>query len=139
MNTITTTTTDLYACLRYDDAPAAIEWLERAFGLRPGLVVTGEDGRIAHAEMSLGTGGIMLGSTKDDDLGMAAPRSLGGGTQSIYAIVEDPDAHYARARAAGAEIVRELADEDYGSRGYTARDPEGHVWTFGTYRPAAAC
>jgi uncharacterized glyoxalase superfamily protein PhnB len=129
-------TTDLYACLRYEDAPAAIEWLERAFGLRPGLVVPGEDGSIAHAEMSIGNGGIMLGSTKDYDLGMASPRSIGGGTQSIYVIVEDPDAHFARARAAGAEIIRELTDQEYGSREYSARDPEGHVWTFGTYRPS---
>jgi uncharacterized glyoxalase superfamily protein PhnB len=135
-STSTVSTADLYSCLRYEDAPAAIEWLERAFGFRPGLVVPGEDGSIVHAEMSFGTGGIMLGSIKDDQVGVSTPRSLGGSTQSIYVIVEDPDAHYARARAAGAEIVHELADQDYGSRDYSARDPEGHLWSFGTYRPS---
>jgi uncharacterized glyoxalase superfamily protein PhnB len=135
-STSTVSTADLYACLRYEDAPAAIEWLERAFGFRRGLVVPGDDGSVVHAEMSFGTGGIMLGSIKDSQVGISTPRSLGGSTQSIYVIVEDPDAHYARARAAGAEIVYELADQDYGSRDYSARDPEGHLWSFGTYRPS---
>ncbi|MCW3065792.1 MAG: bleomycin resistance protein [Solirubrobacterales bacterium] len=129
-------TADLYSCLRYEDAPAAIEWLERAFGFQPGLVVPGDDGSVVHAQMSFGTGGIMLGSIRDDQVGVSTPRALGGSTQSVYAIVDDADAHYARAREAGAEIVRELADQDYGSREYSARDPEGHLWTFGTYRPS---
>jgi uncharacterized glyoxalase superfamily protein PhnB len=78
----------------------------------------------------------MLGSLKDDDLGLTSPRALTRVTQGIYVALEDVDAHYQQARAAGAEIVREPADTEYGSREYLARDLEGHLWSFGTYRPA---
>jgi uncharacterized glyoxalase superfamily protein PhnB len=78
---------------------------------------------IHHAEISLGPGIVMLGQ--------GDPASHG-----VYVAVGDADAHYERAKAAGAEIVREIEETDYGSREYTARDPEGHVWSFGTYRPA---
>ncbi|TMB01350.1 MAG: glyoxalase, partial [Deltaproteobacteria bacterium] len=63
------------------------------------------------------------------------PPRRGPVTQSPYVIVADADAHYARAKAAGAEIVMDIKDEDYGGRGYSARDPEGHLWNFGTYDP----
>lgn len=129
---------NLYPALRYEDAAAAIDWLERAFGFTRGLVVAGEDGTIHHAELRLGPGWIMLGSVKEDVFDLRTPRRLGASTMSICAAVDDPDAHYARARAAGAEIVQDLADTDYGSRGYTCRDLEGHLWTFGSYRPAEA-
>ena len=123
--------------LRYRDAPAAVTWLAEAFGFEERLVVPTEDGRVAHAEMTYGTGMVMFGSIWDDDLNVTTPEALrGASTHGIFVIVEDPDAHHARAVAAGAEIVRELRDEDYGSRGYSARDPEGHLWHFGTYEPA---
>jgi uncharacterized glyoxalase superfamily protein PhnB len=123
--------------LRYRDAPAAVTWLAEAFGFEERLVVPTEDGRIAHAQMTYGTGMVMFGSIWDDDMNVTTPQALSGAsTHGIYVIVEDPDAHHARAVAAGAEIVRELRDEDYGSRGYSARDPEGHLWHFGTYEPA---
>ncbi len=122
--------------MRYEDAPRAIEWLERAFGFQSQLRVPGPGGTIAHAELRLGTGVIMLGSLKDDDLGLTSPRALTRVTQGIYVALEDVDAHYQQARAAGAEIVREPADTEYGSREYLARDLEGHLWSFGTYRPA---
>ena len=123
--------------LRYRDAPAAVRWLADAFGFEERLVVPTDDGRIAHAEMTHGTGMIMFGSIWDDDLNVTTPEALGGAsTHTVFVIVEDPDAHHARAVAAGAVIVRELRDEDYGSRGYSARDPEGHLWSFGTYQPA---
>jgi uncharacterized glyoxalase superfamily protein PhnB len=80
----------------------------------------------------------MLGSTRDDEYGklQKPPRALGGaGSQSAYIIVDDADAHYARALAAGAEIVMDIKDEEYGGRGYSCRDPEGHLWNFGTYDP----
>jgi len=121
--------------LRYQDAPAAMKWLAGAFGFEERLVVPNPDGSIAHAEMSLFGDHIMLGSAKEDFLGMKPPREVGAVTQSIYIVLDDADAHYARAKAAGAEIIRELGDTDYGSRDYVARDPEGHVWCFGTYRP----
>ena len=122
-------------CLRYSDAPAAIEWLKRAFGFTENFIVPGPDNTIAHAQLAYGTGMIMVGSQQDDTLAMRSPCDLGGISGSIYIVVEDTDAHYARAVEAGAEIVRELEDTPYGSRDYSARDPEGHLWNFGTYRP----
>ena len=122
-------------CLRYGDAPAAIAWLKQAFGFTETMVVPGPDGTIAHAQLAFGSGMIMLGSAQEDALALKSPCDLGGITQTIYVIVENADAHYARAVLAGAEIVRDLEDTPYGSREYAARDPEGHLWNFGTYRP----
>jgi uncharacterized glyoxalase superfamily protein PhnB len=117
----------IYPTLSYRDAPAAIDWLARAFGFRPLLVVPGPDGTIAHAEMAFGTGVIMLGTTKagTDQIVTNAP----------YVYVADVDSHERQARAAGAEITRELEDTDYGARVYSVRDLEGNVWSFGTYVP----
>jgi uncharacterized glyoxalase superfamily protein PhnB len=126
--------------LRYRDAAAAIDWLCRAFGFERHLVVPGEDGTIAHAQLTLGNGMIMLGSARDHEFGrlQKTPAQVGGiGTQSPYIIVADADAHHARAVAAGAVVVYPLTDEDYGGRGYSCRDPEGHLWNFGTYDPWA--
>jgi uncharacterized glyoxalase superfamily protein PhnB len=125
----------IFPTLRYQDAPAAIDWLVRAFGFEKQFVAPGPNGTIAHAQLKLGPDMIMLGSSRDDILRMKSPRELGGVTQSIYIYTADLDAHYERARAAGAEIVIELRDTDYGSREYSARDPEGHLWHFGTYLP----
>ena len=125
-------------CLRYRDAPAAIEWLCRAFGFEKHLVVPSEDGTIAHAQLSFGNGMVMLGSVLESEFGrlMKQPDEIGGAeTQTAYVIVSDADAIYARAKAAGATIVMEIKDEDYGGRGFTCRDPEGHLWSFGTYDP----
>ena len=121
--------TSIFPSLRYNDARRAIEWLEEAFGFKPGMVVDGEDGTVAHAEMTFGGGMIMLGTQRDDSYGSHV------GEGWMYVVIEDADAHYARAKAAGAEIVRELEDQDYGSRDYSARDFEGNLWSFGTYRP----
>jgi uncharacterized glyoxalase superfamily protein PhnB len=129
---------DVIPAIRYEDAPAAIEWLERAFGFERHVVYEGEGGTIEHAELRVRSGMVMLGSASDDDrFNTHTPSKLGGTTAGFYVIVEDPDAHYQRAKAAGAEIVMELTDQDYGSRDYSARDPEGHLWHFGTYRPTA--
>jgi uncharacterized glyoxalase superfamily protein PhnB len=125
-------------CLRYRDAPAAIEWLCRAFGFEKHLVVPNQDGTIAHAQLSFGAGMVMLGSVVESEFGrlMKQPDEIGGAeTQTAYVIVSDADAVYARAKAAGATIVVEIKDEDYGGRGFTCRDPEGHLWSFGTYDP----
>jgi uncharacterized glyoxalase superfamily protein PhnB len=124
----------IYPCLSYRDAPAAIGWLVRAFGFVKRAAYPGPDGTIAHAELSFGTGVIMLGSVKSEK-GWASALDLPAVCQTIYLVVDDPDGHCDRAKAAGAEIVRELKDEDYGSRGYSARDLEGNYWSFGTYRP----
>ena len=121
--------------LRYQDAPAAIDWLGRAFGFEKQMVVPGPDGIIEHAQLTLGPAVIMVSSLRDDELGMKSPRQLGAVNQGIYVALDEVDPHYARAKAVGAEIVRELRDEDYGGRDYAVRDLEGHLWSFGTYRP----
>ena len=124
------------AFMNYDDAEAALDWLERAFGFERSSVHKGPDGTIAHAELKLGGGMVMLGTAGDNDLGLKTPRELGAVNQGVYLIVDDGiDTHYERAVAAGAEIVRALHDTDYGSRDYIVRDPEGNLWSVGTYRP----
>ena len=127
----------IYPAMRYRDADAAIEFLKRAYGFTEYAVHRDGDGAIAHAELELGGGMIMLGSMRDDDLNLIPPRDAGCVTASVYVYVENIDAHYATATAAGAEIVRPLDDTPYGSREYTSRDREGQLWSFGTYRPAA--
>ena len=119
----------IYPTYRYRDAPEAIDFLERAFGFERGMVVEGPNGTVAHAELHLAGEWIMLGSKRDD--------IFPSGPTTTYVVVDDPDALHDRAKAAGAEIVRELVDTDYGSRDFAARDPDGNVWTFGTYRAEA--
>ena len=99
------------------------------------MLVPGPRGTIAHAQLRYGASVLMIGTAEDDFMNMKSPKAAGGVTQGIYVQVDDIDAHHARAKAAGAEIVLELADTEYGSREYAARDPEGHFWSFGTYRP----
>ncbi len=130
------TSSDVQPSLFYEDAPAAIAWLARAFGFVERLVVVGPVGTVRHSELSLGSVVIFV-SSADAGAGRASPRSLPSLHQMICVWVEDPDGHYARAKAAGATIVQELRDEDYGARGYLAEDPEGHRWYFSDYRPGA--
>jgi len=138
MTTAKNTTATVIPALRYRDASAAIEWLCEAFGFEKQLAVPNEQGGIAHAQLSFGNGMIMLGSVSESEFGnlMKQPDEIGGAeTQSPYLIVEDADAVYAKAKAAGAEIVIEIKDEDYGGRGFSCRDLEGHLWNLGTYDP----
>ncbi|HEU0017979.1 MAG TPA: VOC family protein [Methyloceanibacter sp.] len=122
--------------LRYRDAAAAIDWLCGAFGFARKMVVPGDGGRVAHAELTLGNGMIMLGDAETEyGCLVVAPTKGESVTQGIYVVVEDVDAHYARAKTAGAEIVIDIKSQDYGGRDYTARDLEGHVRTFGSYDP----
>ena len=124
--------------MRYRNAPAAIDWLCQAFGFSRHLVVPDNRGGIAHAQLTLGSGMIMLGSVREpeecDGL-VKTPQEAGVNTQAPYIIIPEIDAHYQRAKQAGAEIVYEIADQDYGGRLYTARDPEGYLWNFGSYDP----
>ena len=136
------TAPNIYPCLGYRDARAAIRWLGEAFGFEERMVYPGEDRDVAHAELNLGPGMIMLGSASDDAAAVDTDALTAGGKAdfsripfSIYVAIEDVDAHCERARAAGAQIVREPNDTDYGSREYSARDLEGNVWSFGTYQP----
>ena len=126
---------------RYHDAPAAIDWLCQVFGFERHAVYPGPDNTIGHAELTLGGGMIMLGSQKDDAYGkrFKSPGEVGDfETSSAYIIVADADAVYARAKAVGGTIVRELQNTDYGSREFSVKDPEGHSWSVGTYNPWAA-
>jgi uncharacterized glyoxalase superfamily protein PhnB len=123
----------IWPVIAYRDAPAAIEFLTKAFGFEQRAVYArdGDSAVIEHAELRwpLG-GGIMLGTAGKDDspFGRRKP-----GNDAVYVVCTDPDALYDQAVGAGAEVVRELRDEDYGSRGFSVRDPEGNLWSFGTY------
>jgi uncharacterized glyoxalase superfamily protein PhnB len=123
--------------LRYRDAGAAIEWLIRAFGFEKKVAYTSANGAVMHAELTIGNGMVMLGSSRDDELSpyMATPADLGGrSTACSYVIVDDVEAHHARAVAAGAKIVRPLKVEPHGAM-YCCTDLEDHLWCFGDYDP----
>ena len=133
------TGSSIIPCLRYRDAARMIDWLCDTLGLQRQAVHGDGQGGIAHAQLTLGSGMIMLGSVRGggDPFGrvQSTPADLGGTTQSPYLVVADADAVYARVRAAGGDIVIEIQDEDYGGRGFSFRDPEGHLWNVGTYDP----
>lgn len=123
---------------RYHDAKAAIEWLSNVFGFEKHAVYETPDGLIAHAELTLNGGMIMLGSQRDDEYGkrFKSPNEIGGvETRSSYLVIPDVESAWARAQAAGAPVVRAIQNTDYGSRDFTVRDPEGHSWSAGTYDP----
>jgi uncharacterized glyoxalase superfamily protein PhnB len=131
---MTTPPPSIWPTLTYADAPAALRFLTEAFGFVESLVVPGEaDGHISHAELRWPEGGgVMFGSVKPE-----AENQFGTpGASSVYAVTDSPDELFARATKAGAEVVRELTDQDYGSREFSVRDPEGNIWSFGTYRGA---
>jgi uncharacterized glyoxalase superfamily protein PhnB len=128
--------------LRYRDAPAAIDWLCNVFGFERQAVYANDDGVIAHAQLTLGDGMLMLGSVQKQDTEwgkqIKQPDEIGGAeTQAPYLVVDNADEVYARAKAAGAKIVIEIRDEDYGGRGFVCRDLEGRLWSVGTYDPWA--
>jgi uncharacterized glyoxalase superfamily protein PhnB len=125
----------IYPAIRYADPNAALEWLSKAFGFEEVVVHRDDDGTVGHAVLSLGAGKIMLGGARDAGwLGGVAPEPLASPI-SLYVAVEDPAAHHDRAAAAGATIVRALEHMEYDSDEYSARDLEGNLWSFGTYRP----
>lgn len=133
MTTQKTWVPNIFPALKFKDAPKAIDWLGRAFGFERQFVVPGDGDSVAHAQLRHGAGMIMMGSTGKPDAANPWTTEPFG----IYVVVEDIEAHYARALAAGAQIARPLADTPYGSREYSARDCEGHLWSFGTYDPYA--
>lgn len=137
-NSARSTVATVIPSLRYRNAPLAIDWLCKAFGFERHAVYEDGEGGIAHAQLSFGNGMIMLSSVRDDAWGrrIAQPDEIGGReSQCLCLIVADPDGHHAQAVAAGAEIIDAISDQDYGGRGYAARDPEGHLWWFGSYDP----
>jgi uncharacterized glyoxalase superfamily protein PhnB len=115
--------------LHYSDLEKALRYLTETFGFREHAVHKEADGKVVYAELEFGGCYVGIGPTSGGD----SPFNLG--PAGVYVALDDPDAHYDRAVAAGADIVMGLTDQDYGSREYAARDPEGNVWCFGTYRP----
>jgi uncharacterized glyoxalase superfamily protein PhnB len=132
------TRSTIIPALRYRDVDRALELLTRVFGFTDAGIYRDDAGKVVHAQLAFGNGMVMLGPVSTETAFgrmMAEPEAAGGVTATIYAIVADPDAHHARAVAAGLEIVMPLRDESYGGREYSVRDMDGHVWTFGTYDP----
>jgi uncharacterized glyoxalase superfamily protein PhnB len=121
----------IFPVLRYNDAHAAIDFLERAFGFQRHAVHEGDDGQIVHSELRFGDQVVMVSSAGAGD----SPFDQGVGQAVVYVVVDDVDPLHETAKAAGAEIVMPPTDQDYGSRDFAARDPEGNVWSFGTYAP----
>ena len=136
------TRTTVVPCIIYRDATKAIDWLCATFGFEKQAVYADDQGYIVHAQLTFGNGMIMCGSKmppqRDTEFGkwIKQPDEIRGSeTQSAYVVVEDADTIYQRAKAAGAEILIDIKDEDYGGRGFTCRDLEGHIWNIGTYDP----
>ncbi len=136
-----TTGSTIIPSVRYRDAHAGIEWLVRVFGFNKQAVYDGPDGRVMHAQLTYGNGMLMLGSTGGEsthDAHSVQPDEIGDReTAGLCLIVEDCEAMYARAKAAGAEIVVELHEPEYGGKAFNCKDPEGHVWWVGSYNPWA--
>jgi len=113
--------------LYYEDGAAAMDWLIQAFGLEEEVRMTSDDGRLEHGELKLGDERVMLG---EPGSGYESPKTRGSATAGVHVYVDDVDAHYERAKAAGAEIRMEPTDQPYGDRRYDAKDLEGHDWFF---------
>lgn len=125
-------------CLRYRDPLAVIEWLQRNLGFKERLLIPGKNNEVSHAELTLGSGMVMIGTQMDDAFGqlLTTPEKTGGlQTQTIWIRVDDADAVYARVVDSGAPVVQEIDDAPQGGRQFSCRDPEGHVWLVGTYDP----
>jgi uncharacterized glyoxalase superfamily protein PhnB len=114
-----------------------IDWLCAAFGFNKHLVVPDNQGGITHAQLALGGGMLMLASVREEEFDklQSTPSKLGGITQSSYIIVADTDAVYRTAKQEGAKIVIDISDQDHGGRGFSCEDPEGHIWSVGSYSP----
>lgn len=121
----------VHPTLRYHDPDAAIAFLRDALGFTVAASHRDDSGAVAHAELVQGGGAVLIGPRREGD-------RFDTGRAVVYVVVDDPDAHHDRAVAAGAEVVMELTDQDYGSREYAAVDGEGNVWSVGTYRPGTA-
>jgi uncharacterized glyoxalase superfamily protein PhnB len=124
-------TQSVFPAITFRDAKASIEWLERVLGAERLAVYENDNGLVQHAEVRIGASSIMLGDER------AGSRATPPGVSVVYVVVDDADAAYARAKAAGADVT-EPVDQEYGSRDITATDPDGNRWSLGTYAGAAA-
>ena len=127
----------IYPTFRYRDAAAMIDWLTDIFGFTLHASYKDDKGTVQHAELAYGPSMIMLGTLAEDGYGAMVGNDVVPGAKSTYVAVDDPDALFAKAKAAGVTVLEGLTDRDYGSREFIVRDPEGNVWSFGTYRPKA--
>jgi uncharacterized glyoxalase superfamily protein PhnB len=126
--------------IRYSNADKAIDWLKDALGFTAKAVYRDNKGIVAHAELLLGNGMVMIGTVgqnQETAHWFVKPAAVGGVTSSVYLIVPDCEPVYAAAKAAGAEILQELQAKDYGGKAFIVRDPEGHIWSVGEYNPWA--
>ena len=126
----------LFPALRYDDAHAAIDWLERALGMSRGMVSQNSDGVVMHAQVSIAGATLMLGSNSGDEGRLELP-SGGGSVYIALDSAEQVDELFASASAAGAQVLQPVTDQPYGSHEFTVADPEGNAWSVGTYRPTS--
>ncbi|WP_395451048.1 VOC family protein [Aminobacter sp. UC22_36] len=126
----------IFPTLRYNNAARMIDWLGEALGFSVHAQYMDGD-EVGHAELALGSSMIMIGSSRPDVYGAIVGEPGQNGGKSIYVAVEDVDAVHAQAKSAGAVIVQDLTDRDYGSREFICRDPEGNIWSVGTYWPKA--
>jgi uncharacterized glyoxalase superfamily protein PhnB len=129
----------LIPSLRYKDAHAAIDWLERTFGMERNAVYDGPDGSVAHAQLTFGSGMIMLGSATNTGPitpHFAFPREIGDRvTSPLYLVAANCEALWERAKAANVKVIMEIREMEYGGKSFTVSDPEGYVWSVGEYDP----
>ena len=125
----------IFPTFRYRDAARMIDWLTDTFGFTVHAAYKDEAGIVQHAELAFGTAMIMLGTVADDAYGAMVGTAVVPGAKSVYVAVDDPDALFAKAVAAGATVLEGLTERSYGSREFVVADPEGNVWCFGTYWP----
>jgi uncharacterized glyoxalase superfamily protein PhnB len=125
-------TPHFYPDVLYRDADAGMRWLEEVLGCTRGQEHRDDDGSVVHAELDFRGATIMLSTA---GVGREPFRSVPAGGRLIYCAIDEIDELYAHVRAAGGDIALEITDTDYGSRDFTVRDPEGNLWSFGTYRP----
>lgn len=127
--------------MSYKDANAAVDFITSAFGFKEHFVYRDEKNNVHHAELSLGNAMVMIGPQRENEFGKmtGTPAQANGlNTQTAYIIIDEVDKHYENAKAHGAKIVMDIKDEDYGGRGYSCKDPEGYIWSFGSYNPYSA-
>ncbi|MEP9396073.1 VOC family protein [Mesorhizobium sp. KR2-14] len=127
----------IYPTFRYRDAAYMIGWLVDAFGFIVRARYDDDAGMVQHAELALGSSMIMIGTARDDGFGKVVGWPGENGGKATYIAVDDVEAMFASAEAAGATILETLVERSYGSREFICADPEGNVWSFGTYWPKA--
>jgi uncharacterized glyoxalase superfamily protein PhnB len=127
----------IFPTFRYRNAAAMIDWLTGIFGFTVHAAYRDDAGRVEHAELAYGSAMVMLGTIADDAYGAMVGGDVVPGAKSVYVVVDDPDALFARAEAAGVAVLEPMTERSYGSREFIVRDPEGNVWCFGTYWPKA--